>query len=177
MNKSIAKSLTVVAIALVPAVLPVCGHAQDLKIGLVITQRLLTSTTVGQAAAGTLREKKMDAQEKLDKKASEIQELKNDLEKRLMVLSAEEKDKAREDFERRQRDGLRLKEDLERELQKEENKILGEVNEFLSKIIIEYGKANGYDLVLDASATLYFSEAPDVTDDIIEAADRAYKEK
>jgi outer membrane protein len=151
------------------------ARAQELKIGVVMTQKLLATTEIGKNAAGKLRAKKDEAQTKLDSKAGEITELKKDLEKRLMVLKAEEKDKAREDFERRQRDGLRLKEDLERELQKEENKVLGEVNEFLSKVVVEYGKSNGYDLIIDASAALYFSEKPDITDAVVAEADKAYK--
>lgn len=152
--------------------------AQDsktLKIAVVIPQRLIASTEIGKGAAEKLRGKKDAAQQQLDRKASEIADMKKDLEKRLMVLKAEEKDRAREDFERKSRDGLRLKEDLERELQKEEAKVLGEVNEFLARIVMQYGKDNGYDLIVDASATLYFSETPDITDQIIAEANKAYK--
>ena len=40
---------------------------------------------------------------------------------------------------------------------------------------VDYGKANGYDLILDATAALYFSDAPDITDKIIAEADKAYQ--
>ena len=149
---------------------------QGLKVGIVITARLLTNTDIGKNAAETLRGKKDAAQTQLDSKANEISALKKDLEKRLMVLNAEEKEKAREDFERKSRDGLRLKEDLERDLQKQEQEVLGEVNQLLSKVVIDYGKANDYDLILDASSALYFSDAPDITDEIIAEANRAYKQ-
>ena len=151
--------------------------ARNLKIGVVITQKLLATTQIGKNAAEKLKVKKDEAQQQLDRKANEIGDMKKDLEKRLMVLKPEEKDRAREDFDRKSRDGMRLKEDLERELQKEENKQLAEVNEFLSKIVMQYGKDRGYDVILDASATLYFSDAPDVTDEIVAEADKAYKKK
>jgi outer membrane protein len=150
-------------------------ESRDLKIAVVITQKLIATTDIGKNAAEKLRGKKEAAQQQLDRKASEINEMKKDLEKRLMVLKPEEKDKAREDFERKSRDGLRLKEDLERELQKEESKVFGEVNEFLSKVVIEYGKDHDYDLVLDASSAVYFSDKPDITDQIVEEANKAYK--
>ena len=145
-----------------------------LKVGIVITAKLLAETEIGKNAAEKLRGKKDTAQSELDRKATEINELKKDMEKRIMVLNADEKQKAREDFERKNRDGLRLKEDLERELQKEEQKVLGDVNQFLSKVVIDFGKTNNYDLILDASSALYFSDAPDITDKIIAEADRAY---
>lgn len=167
----------VLAAALATAPAPAAAQEmKDLKVGIVITARLLMTTEVGKNAAEKLRGRKEAAQSQLDSKAGEISELKKDLEKRLMVLNAEEKGKAREEFERRSRDGLRLKEDLERELQKEEQEVLGEVNELLSKVVIEYGKENGYDLILDASSALYFSDAPDITDEIIAEANRAYKQ-
>jgi len=161
---------------LIAAAAPVrAQEGKSLKIGLVITQKLLATTQIGKNAAEKLKVKKDEAQQQLDRKANEINDMKKDLEKRLMVLKPDEKDKAREEFERKSRDGMRLKEDLERELQKEENKQLGEVNEFLSKVVIQFGKEHGYDLIIDASATLYFSEAPDITDEIVAAADKAYK--
>lgn len=150
-------------------------EGKTLKIGVVITQRLLASTEIGKGAAEKLRGKQEAAQQQLDRKSSEISDMKKDLEKRLMVLKPNEKDKAREEFERKSRDGIRLKEDLERELRKEESKVFGEVNEFLSKVVIEYGKDHGYDLILDATSAIYFSETPDITDDVIAAADKAYK--
>ena len=89
----------VAAVCLLGMVSP--ARAQDLKIGVVMTQKLLVTTEIGKNAATKLRAKKDEAQKELDAKAGEITELKKDLEKRLMVLKAEEKDKAREDFERR----------------------------------------------------------------------------
>ena len=92
--------------------------------------------------------------------------MQDDLVKRAMVLSEEERRKAKDDFERQQRDATRMKEDLEHELQRDESEILGQVNDFLGKIIVDFGKDHGYDLILDASAALYFSDGPDVTDQV-----------
>ena len=38
-------------------------------------------------------------------------------------------------------------------------------------------RQNGYDLILDASAAVYFSDTPDVTEDVIKLADGQYKKK
>jgi len=157
---------------------PVLGaraRADDLKIAVLVPQRLLASTKVGKQAAEKLKKKKDEAQKKLDGKAAEIKKMQDDLVKRAMVLSEEERRKAKDDFERQQRDASRMKEDLEHELQRDESEILGQVNDFLGKIIVDFGKDHGYDLILDASAALYFSDAPDVTDQVIEVADKAAK--
>ena len=64
--------VVVAAVAcLLPATLPATASA-ELKIGVVITQRLLAESTIGSQAAERLQVKKTAAQEKLDAKAKEI---------------------------------------------------------------------------------------------------------
>jgi outer membrane protein len=173
-TKLTAVAALVAATLVVPAsVVPV--DAQDLKIAVLVPQRLLASTKVGKKVAEKLKKRKEDAQKKLDAKAEEIKDLQDDLVKRAMVLSEDERRKAREDFEQQQRDAARLKEDLERELQRAEGEVVGEASAFLNEVIKDFGEENGYDLILDASAAVYFSEASDITDRVIEAADARSK--
>jgi len=167
--------VVVAAVAcLLPAALPATASA-ELKIGVVITQRLLAESTIGAQAAERLQVKKTAAQEKLDAKAKEIASMQQDLAKRAMVLSDDEKVKARDDFEKRRREAQRMKEDLERDLQKSEEEILGGVNKFLSELVVNFGKENGYDLLVDAAVAVYFSDEVDVTEQLIKAADAKYK--
>jgi len=173
--KFASKLFTVAAGCLLLVAVASGADAEEQKIAVIITQKLLTQTEAGKVAASKLQDRKKDAQQKLDKKAKDITEMQESLAKRQMVLSEDERTKAAADLEREQRDGLRLKEDLERELQKAENEVLGGVNKFLTKIVVDYGKKNGYDIILDASASLYFADGADITDDVIKAANAAYK--
>jgi len=161
------------ALALVFAV--AAPATAEMKIALIIPQKLIAKSKAGQDAAEKLKTKKEAAQKKLDAKAEQLKDYEEDARKRLMMLSADEKKKVSEDLERQQRDGQRMKEDLERELQKAEQEILGGVNQFLGKVINEFGEKNGYDLILDAQAAVYFSDTPDVTDAVIKLADSQYK--
>jgi outer membrane protein len=163
--------------AMFAAVLPQSAHAEELKIGVVIPQMLLARSEVGKAAAERLKAKKEDAQAKLDDITGELKELQDDLMKRAMMLSDEEKQKAGEDMERRQREAARTKEDLERGLQKTEQEVLAEVNEFLSGAMAEFGEQNGYDFILDAQAAVYFSKGTDITERVVEFVNEDYKPK
>jgi outer membrane protein len=167
---ALVSALALVLSAAAPAV-------AEMKIALIIPQKLIAKSKAGQEAAEKLKGRKEAAQKKLDAKAEEVKKQEEDARKRLMMLSADEKKKVGEDLERQQRDGQRMKEDLERELQKAEQEILGTVNQFLGKVITEFGEANGYDLILDAQAVVYFSETPDVTDAVIKLADSQYKKQ
>jgi outer membrane protein len=149
----------------------------DMKIALIIPQKLIATCDAGKEAAEKLKVKKDAAQKKLDAKAEELKDYEADVRKRIALLNADEKKKVGEDLERQQRDAQRMKEDLERDLQKSEQEILGVVNQFLGKIINDFGEQNGYDLILDASAAVYFSDTPDVTEAVIKLADDQYKKK
>ncbi len=148
-------------------------HAEDLKIGYIITQRLIAETEVGKAAAAELKEKMEDAQGGLEKKLEEIKDLEADLQRRAMVLSEEERKKAGEELERELLDAKRLKEDFQRSLRKTEAGVMAKVNEFLREVIQDYGEKHGYDLILDASTLLYVSDKPDLTEEVIKAANAA----
>ena len=160
---------TFAAIAAVMAV-PAPACAVDVKIGLVVTQNLLAGSDAGLAAFEKLKAQKEQAQEKLDKRASELQEMEADLKKRALVLSDDEKKAAAKEFDERQREATRLKEDLERNLKRQESEAMAEVNQFLSRIIVDFGDEEGYDLVLDAQAAVFFSEVMDITNQVVERA-------
>lgn len=151
-------------------------HASaEMKIAVIIPQKLIATSKAGKDAAEQLKVKKEAAQKKLDAKAKQLKAYEDDVRKRVMMLSAEEKKKVGEDLDKQQREAQRMKEDLERDLQKAEQEILGEVNRFLGKVINDFGEANEYDLILDAQAAVYFSDTPDVTDEVIKLADSQYK--
>jgi outer membrane protein len=149
----------------------------DMKIALIIPQKLISTCQAGKDAAEKLKARKDAAQKKLDAKAEELKDYEADVRKRVALLNADEKKKVGEDLERQQRDAQRMKEDLERDLQKAEQEILGGVNQFLGKVINDFGEQNDYDLILDASAAVYFSDTPDVTEAVIKLADGQYKKK
>ena len=165
------------ALSIGTVVLPAAPALADMKIALIIPQKLIATCQAGKDAADKLKVKKDAAQKKLDAKAEELKDYEAAARKRIALLSADEKKKVGEDLERQQRDAQRMKEDLERELQKSEQEILGGVNQFLGKVINEFGEQNDYDLILDASAAVYFSDTPDVTEAVIKLADAQYKKK
>ena len=145
-------------------------QAAEMKVGIVVTQNLLAGSLAGQEAFEKLKGHKEQAQEKLDKRAGELKDMEVDLQKRAMVLSDEEKKKAAEDFDKRQREAARLKEDLERDLKRQEAEAMAVVNRFLSQVIVAFGNDGDYDLVIDAQAAVYFSETMDITKQLVERA-------
>jgi len=156
-------------------IVPSLAHAKDLKIGYIITQRLIADTKVGKKAAEELKKKMESANDDLKKKMADVKALEKDLEKRSMVLSDSERKKASDQMEKELLEAKRMKEDFQRSLQKSEATVMGKVNEYLRGVIQEVGKKEGYDLIFDASTLLYISDKPDLTGDVIKAADAKKK--
>jgi len=148
-----------------------------LKIGYIITPDLMAESQAGKDAAQELKSRLETAQKKLDAKLAELKELEADIQKRMMVLSEEERTKVMEEHERQVRDAKRMREDFQRELSKVEGEVMGRVNEFLRGVITKFAKTQDYDLILDANTLLYISEKANVTEAVVAVADADYKKK
>ncbi|MBC8293660.1 MAG: OmpH family outer membrane protein [Proteobacteria bacterium] len=167
--------LTFIALTLVFAV-PAGAGAADLKIGYVITQRLLVETEIGGRAADRLAEEMKQAKETLGGKVAELKELEDDLKKRAMVLGDDERTRLTTQYEDGVTEIKRLNEDMQARFKKIEMEVMVEVQEVIRDVIDEWGKANGYDLILDASTLVYVSDKADVTGKIIKAVDKSVQE-
>lgn len=165
----------IAALVVAPLVAGTAAAQTDLKIGYVVTHRLLAETKAGQAAAEKLKTRLGSARKGLEEKAKEIQELEEDIQRRRMVLSDEEKKKVATEHERQMKEARRMREDIQAELKKVEAEVMEEVNILLREVIEDFGEAEGYDLILDAGALIYVSDKADLTPQLIKAADKAYK--
>jgi outer membrane protein len=170
-KKWIVPMLALALLAATPFVRP--AEAQDLKIGYIVTPRLLGESKLGKESAGKLKARAEQAEKGLEKKMADLQKLQQDIEKRMSVLNDEERAKLGEEYERQVRDAKRMREDAQREFEKARGEIEGTMMEKFRAVIEKFATDNGYDLILDAGTLLYISEKADVTDEVIRAADKA----
>jgi len=147
--------------------------ADNLKIGYIITPRLMQESKAGKEAQGKLKKRLEDAQKSLDAKLAAVKKLEADIDKKMTVLNDEEKKKLSDEYERQMRDAKRTKEDYQRELSKVEAEVMGDLNRRMRAVIEKFAKEGGYDLILDAGQALYISNKGDVTSEIIARADKA----
>ncbi|MFQ5476988.1 MAG: OmpH family outer membrane protein [Candidatus Binatia bacterium] len=148
-------------------------NAEGLKLGYVITQRLLLETDVGRRAYEKLEGEMKTARASVQEKMSELQDLEEDMRKRAMVLSDEEKQRLAEQYEKGMVEAKRLNEDFEGRFKKTQAEVMAKVQDHIRKVIDKYASANGYDILFDASTLVYVSTAADITDEVIEAANRS----
>ena len=90
--------------------------AAGTRIGYVDVQKVLVRSVAGVAARDQLERDKMTMQKDVDNRKVEVDKLREEMEKKGLVLSAEARREKEETLQRKVRDLRRLAEDLEKEL-------------------------------------------------------------
>lgn len=143
------------------------------RVGFVDIQRVLARSAAGVAAREQLEKEKAVMQKQVDAQRAELEKLKDELDKKGQLLSAEARREKQEALERKVRDARRLVDDLQGSLQRKEEAMLGKVLQDVGGLVQKIGKDKGYAIVLERqrSSLLYASAEADLTDDVIRAYD------
>ena len=147
------------------------------RVGFVDIQRVLARSAAGMAAREQLEKEKAVMQKQVDGQRVELEKMKDDLEKKGQLLSADARREKQDLLERKVRDARRLVDDLQNTLQKKEEAMLGKVLQDVSGLVQKVGKDKGFTIVLERqrSSILYASADADLTDDVIRAFDEETK--
>jgi outer membrane protein len=79
--------------------------------------------------------------------------------------------------QRKQRELQRAGEDLQAEVDRERQEILGRSSERMQDIVKKLAEEKGLDIVIDVSNTIYFKPALDITKEATAAYDKSYPAK
>jgi outer membrane protein len=145
--------------------------AQTLKIGVVDVQQVLNQSQRGQAVKQKLEQERMGRQKELDARQQELVKLQAEYEKQAPVLSETAKREKKEGLERRFRDARRIAEDANRDFDKRVREAEMETTREIFGVIQEYGKDQGFSVILERSSIVFGAPAVDVTGDVIKRYD------
>ena len=151
--------------------------ANSTRVGFVDIQRVLARSAAGMAAREQLEKEKAVMQKQVDAQRADLEQLRDEIEKKGQLLSADARREKQEMLERKVRDARRLVDDLQATLQKKEEAMLGKVLQDLGGLIQKVSKEKGYTLVLERqrSSVLYAAAEADLTEDVIRAYDDEQK--
>ena len=180
MMKFAAKGLVVafvLSFVLVSAGNAVAG--QQMKVGTVNLQYILTNSKIAKSAQAQLQAKGDELQKNVQKERDKYETLKNEIEKKKTVWSQEIlQDKVRE-LQKIEEFGKIVSRDANFELQSLEKKLMGPILNELGDVITAYGKREGYTLIMDntgqgaRSGILYADETLDISDKLLKDLDAA----
>ena len=140
-----------------------------LKIGYVDLQRALNESDAGKRAKEEFKVQVDKLQGTLKKQKDDIDSMKEQLEKKALVMKEEERANVEDNYRKKLRDFERNYKDSQTDLQKKDNELTGGIIKELQDIIRDYGERESYTLILEStsSAVLYGAKGADLTDEII----------
>lgn len=155
------------------------SDAAGTRIGYVDVQRVIVRSVAGVAAREQLEKDKVAMQKDVDNRKIEVDKLREEMEKKGLVLSAESRREKEETLQRKVRDLRRLAEDLEKELQKKEQAATQKILQELTGIIEKMGKERGFLLIVErrSGGVIYGDPEGDVTDEVIKLYDQEKAKK
>jgi outer membrane protein len=144
------------------------------RVAFVDVQRVLARSAAGVAAREQLEREKTIMQREMDGKRVELEKLREEIEKKGPLMTADTRRDKNEQFERKRRDAARLADDFQKELEKKEQGLLQKVLQDVSGVVEKVGKQRGYLLVVErrGATVLYASPEADLTDEVIRVYDQ-----
>ena len=144
------------------------------RIAYIDVQRILARSSAGVAAREQLERDKTTMQKDIDGKRTELEKLRDELEKKGALLSAEARKDKQETLERKVRDVRRVVDDYRIELERKEQGLLQKVLVDISGVVERVGKQRGFLLIVEkrGGGVLYGAPEADLTEEIIKAYDQ-----
>ena len=145
------------------------------RIAYIDVQRVLARSAAGVAAREQLEREKATMQKEMDNKRVELEKLREEIDKKGALMTADARRDKQEQFERKRRDAARLADDFQKELERKESVLLQKVLQEVSGIIERVGKERNYYLIVErrGAGVIYASPEADLTDEVIRAFDQA----
>jgi len=157
-----------------PAAAAPAGGMGAVKIGYIDVQRVLARSAAGVAAREQLEKERATIQRDMDGRRQELEKLRDEIEKKGALLTADARREKQEQFERKRRDAARAADDYQKELEKKEGQLLQKVLQEVGGVIEKVGKEKNYYMIVEKrnAGVLYAATDADLTDEIIRAFDR-----
>jgi outer membrane protein len=174
---NVSKLVPVIALLAASAGFAQVASAQtaNTKVGVINIQAAIVTTKEGQKAAEAMQAKFGPKQKELETKQAEIQSLQAELAKGSNTMSEARRTDISRQIDTKTRELNRATEDAQMELEAEQQKVFNELGGKLMEIVNQYGRDNGYAVILDTGSqqgpVLFASN--DVTKDIIDLYDKA----
>lgn len=151
------------------------GFAADIaKIGVLDAQRVLETSSAGKDAKTQIKGKSSTMAEELKTRGSEVEELRKQLEREAMVMSQEKREDKQREYRIKLNDFKGLEKKYRGELKELEQRLIGKIQQDIIRLAEEIGKEEGYLMIVNRPAVVYYPNSIDITDTLIERYNALY---
>lgn len=143
-------------------------YAQTIKIGVIDIQKVFEESSAGKQMRAEINKRGTQMEEDLKAKSSEIETLNKNLERESAVINKEQKEKREREINIKVYDLKALKKKYNEELLQLQQAKLETLKKDLFSIVKEIGEKEGYTMILERIGVLYYQNAIDITDMVVE---------
>ncbi len=142
---------------------------EPMKIGSVDMQKALNFSNVGQEAKKLMSAEVEKMEKSFSGKQKELEKLKEDLEKRGMVMSENVRKEKERDYQTKLRDLQRMQRDYEDELRRKDRELTEKILKDVAAIVKKIGEERKYTVIVERNqpAIVYISNSLDLTEEVI----------
>lgn len=157
------------AVASLVGLLGASAATAEMRVGIVDMQRALNECDAGRRAKDSVKSKFERAQDQLKRQRESLDARREDYENKATAMREEERRNLEKTLEGETLEFKRKYEDFQRDLKRTDAELTSGIVEELYGIVNDYGREQGYTLVLEASsgAVLYGDKSLDITDQIV----------
>jgi outer membrane protein len=172
------RSITYSALALCAMTLfSAAPAAAQMKIGVINVQRAILETAELKKAQNDLQIKYKTRQDALEKVQRDLNDIQTQLQASQGKLSAAGEADLQAQGAKKQREGQRLTEDLQADVERDRNDILQRAGARMTEVVKKLADEKGFDMVVDTTTVIFSKPAMEITNDAIAAYDKAYPAK
>ena len=137
------------------------------KIGVIDLQKILETSAAGKSIQAELKKEKDKMESDLQKKGTEIENIRKRLERESMVMGKEMREEKERESRIKINDFKSLQKKYRSDLQKLEGTLMNQLKIDIDEIVQEMGKKEGYLLIINKFGVIYSPNSIDVTDKVI----------
>jgi outer membrane protein len=152
------------------------GHAAlaQSKVGVINLQKAVLESAEIKAASAAMEARYKPRVAAIEQLNRDIAAISENLQKNSGKLTPQAEATMNSDGTRKQRDAQRLNEDLQADLERERNEILGKATTKMQEVVKQVADAKGLDIVVDVPYAVFYKPALDITTEVIAAYDKAH---
>jgi outer membrane protein len=164
------------AIAVFAAFAASAGAADIAKIGIVDFQRIISESEAGKDIQAQLQAKGREMETDLRALGTEIQELEKELKQRASVISRQKREELQREMDIKKYDLKSRQKKYQSELRGLETNMLEKLQSEILALAEEIGKKEGYLLILEKNAAVYYPSSIDITDQVIDKYNASFSD-
>ncbi|HVA69052.1 MAG TPA: OmpH family outer membrane protein [Candidatus Binataceae bacterium] len=164
------RQAVIVGVMLLAMAAAVPVHA-DVKLAYVDLERALNDCQAGKRAKADFRGRIDAVQASLERQQAEVQALKDELQKKGMLMQPDQRQNLEDEYTAKLRDFEQSYKNERDELRQKDNEMTGAIIRDLATVVREIGEKDGYTLVLEKGGLLWGIPSIDITDEVIRTYD------